>query len=207
MLKKLTIKEIVEIIKNTPEQCILDWKSDLNFANTTEEKKSEIIKDIVAITNATTTGPGFIFYGVHPDHPEIVKGISERNDDSNFQQLVIDKVDPTINFLYYEANYGDKTVGVIHIKPSVKRPHIIIKNYGILREGQVLIRRGSSTGGINRKELFECFYGQTSPYFKNILRKEGKEAEILQALTNYLNQSRQREKDIERNIRNTLGLP
>jgi len=206
MIKKLTINDIVEIIQKTPEQCLFDWKSDLKFINTSEKKKSEIVKDIVAIANATTTGPGFIFFGVHPEHPNIIKGITERNDDSNFQQLVEGKVEPNIDFVYYEVNYGNLDVGVIHVEPSLKRPHIITKNYGILRKGQILIRRGSSTDGIKREELFECFYGQTSPYFQNILRNEGIKSYELQALSNYLEQSRKHEKNIKNDILNTLGL-
>ncbi len=179
MIQKLTIDEIVEVLKNAPEQCIFDWKQDLSLG--TDEKKGELVKDIVAVANATTTSPGFVFYGVNPQRPDPIVDISKSHDDASFQQMLANKVAPPVQFLYYEVCHGAKVVGVIHIPPSCRRPHIIAKNFGKLREGQLLIRCGSSTRGMNQNDLLEIFYGQSSPYLQGILRSYGVEAMQTQA--------------------------
>ena len=162
MLRQLTVDEIVQVLKTTPEQRTFDWKSDLNL-NTDSAKRSELVKDVVAIANATTTSPGFVFYGVDPRRPEPIVGISESFDDARFQQLLQGKVDPPVVFVYYEVSHGPHNIGVVHVPPSVLRPHIITVDFGVLRDGQIPIRRGSATEGIRFQDLLECFYGQTSP--------------------------------------------
>jgi predicted HTH transcriptional regulator len=203
IIKKLTITEIINILKSTPEQQLFDWKSDLVL---TKNHDCEIIKDIAAIANATTKTAGYIFYGVNPDKPDPLIGISHSHDDANIQQLVEGKVDPPIKFLYYEVSYNSSIIGIIHVPPSFKRPHIIAVNIEKLRAGQIPIRKGSTTTGITQHDLFECFYGKDSPYFNNVLRKVGAESQLLQAQAIYDAQSMRREQEIERQMRRTLGL-
>ena len=59
VVQKLTLDDVVRVLKQTPEQCVFDWKRDLSWDD--DNKKSEIVKDIAAVANATTTSPGFIF--------------------------------------------------------------------------------------------------------------------------------------------------
>jgi predicted HTH transcriptional regulator len=171
MIQKLSPDDVLAALRHAPEQCIFDWKQDLLAR--TEEAKGEVLKDIVAVANATTTSPGFLFYGVDPRRPDPVVGMSKSYDDASFQQMFAEKVTPPVGFLYYEVALGAKAVGVFHIPASQNRPHIVTKSFGKLREGQILIRRGSSTAGINRNELFAMFYGEDSPYFRQILNKIG----------------------------------
>jgi predicted HTH transcriptional regulator len=202
MIQNLTLDEILNIIKIVPEQCIYDWKQDLSIEN--EDKKSELVKDIVAIANATTTFPGFVFYGVDPRRPDCIVGMGKSYDDASFQQMIANKVAPPVEFLYYEVCHGAKLVGVVHIPPSHKRPHIIAKDFGKLREGQILIRRGSSTKGINQSELFEIFYSQTSPYFQGILRKHGIEAMHINANVAFLRELRVQIDQTEREMEDMI---
>lgn len=171
MITKLTVGEILTMLSQVPEQHVFDWKRDLSLDN--DDKKSEFVKDIAAIANGTTNAPGFIFYGVDADRSGVVPGMSHSYDDANLQQLVSGKITPDVDFLYYEILENGKTIGVVHIPPSRKCPHIIARDFGRLREGQVLVRQGSSTRGIHLQDLFGIFYGQSSPYLGGILEIYG----------------------------------
>ena len=169
MIQKLSVKQVLSILSATPEQALFDWKRDLNLDD--GEKKSELIKDIAAIANATVTGPGFVFYGVDPRLPEPVVGMSKGYDDATLQQIVEGKIEPRVDFLYYDdLHRNGKRIGVLHVPPSVARPHIIARDVGKLREGQVLIRRGSSTRGVTPNELMAMYYCQTNPQFIHLVK-------------------------------------
>ncbi|MFX0194676.1 MAG: ATP-binding protein [Candidatus Hodarchaeota archaeon] len=205
MIQKLTLKDVLGILKKAPEQCVFDWKHDLSLE--TEEKKGETIKDIIAVANGTTTSPGFVFYGVNPQRSDPVAGMSSSYDDASFQQIVSGKVEPMVDFLYYEVSHGTRKVGIFHIPASKKRPHIIVRNYGKLREGQLLIRQGSSTRGMKIGDLFETFYGETSPYFQDVLDKVGLGALHKQAAVAEQREYRAQLNALLRQAEVTMGLP
>jgi hypothetical protein len=117
------------------------------------------------------------------------------------------KVEPDIEFLYYELSFGPKVISIIQVSPSRRRPHIIKVDLGKVRNGQIPIRRGSSTDGVKLGDLFEFFYGQTSGYFPSVKQKLGLETQELRATTQYLEYLRQREKDIKREMEDMIGLP
>lgn len=168
MIQKLPVKQVLSILSTTPEQSLFDWKRDLNIDD--GEKKSELIKDIAAIANATVTGPGFVFYGADPRLPEPVVGMSKGYDDATLQQIVEGKIEPRVDFLYYDdLKWNGKRIGVLHIPPSAVRPHIIARDVGKLREGQVLIRSGSSTRGVTPNELMAMYYCKTNPQFCHLV--------------------------------------
>lgn len=209
MIKKLTFDQIITIVNTSPEQDIFDWKRDLNFGSDKFDltKKSEFVKDIVAIANSTTTESGFIFYGIEVTESIEIYGLTKSYDDATFQQIVSGKVEPKVEFIYYEVSNDSKIIGVIHIPPSDKRPHIVTTNYGKLHVGQILIREGSSTRGINQSDLFECFYGEHSPYFANIMTKYKVHNEEIKARTDFSRELREQKNDIIRQMEITAGLP
>ena len=167
MITALTIDEILQVLAKTPEQAVFDWKQDFVHP-TDDEARGELIKDIAAIANASALSYGFIFYGVDPRRPEPLVGITKSYDDSRLQQLIQGKLEPAPSFLYYEVSAGPKTVAVIQVAPSKKRPYIIRADIGRIRKGQIVIRRGSSTDGVTLDDLAEFFYGQHSQYFANV---------------------------------------
>jgi predicted HTH transcriptional regulator len=206
MLKKLTIIEIKNILQSAPEQNTFDWKQDFNFHGD-DEKKSEFVKDISAIANGTILSDGFIFYGVNPKVPDQIIGVSNDIDDSTLQQLVNSKVDPQIGFIKYEVFEGNKKLIVIQIEKSIYKPHIIIKDFGKLRQGQIMIRKGSSTRGILRTELFELFYDiEKSPYFRKIYSDLLNQAGALKELNETIKILKDDEDRIDRDIKRTLGF-
>jgi predicted HTH transcriptional regulator len=170
MIQKLTFDDVIALLQKSPEQANFDWKRDFLIPNN-DEKRGEIIKDVTAIANSLTLSPGFIIYGVNPSISEPIIGITQSYDDASLQQLFKNKIEPDIEFIYYEVSFGPKNIGIIQILPSKKRPHIIKVDLGKVRNGQIPIRRGSSTDGVSIKDLFEMFYGQNSAYFERILNQ------------------------------------
>jgi len=169
MIQKLSVNEVLSILAATPEQGLFDWKRDLNLDN--DVKKAELVKDVAAIANATVTGSGFVLYGVDPRLPDPVVGMSASYDDAALQQIMERKLEPRVDFLYYDDLYKDgKRIGVLHIPPSKARPHIVARDFGKLREGQILTRHGSSTKGVSPAELMAMYYCQTNPQFVQLVK-------------------------------------
>jgi len=205
MINALTIDEVVSLVKTAPEQAVLDWKVDF-VQPTDDEKRGEMIKDIVAIANASPLSYGFILYGVDPRKPDPIVGISAHYDDAKLQQLLKGKVEPPPNFLYYEVSAGVKTVAVIQIAPSKQRPYIVAIDIGKIRAGQIPIRRGSSTDGIRLSDLMEFFYGKTSGYFPKVVHDLGLDVQHQQALNAHLQELRLGVERAERDIWAAVGL-
>jgi len=205
MINTLTIDQIIELVKATPEQAVYDWKSDFITPND-DEKRGEFIKDLTAIANACSTSYGFIVYGVDPRKPEQFIGISQSYDDAKLQQLISGKIDPSPEFLYYELFYGAKTIGVLQVKPTKRRPHIITVDLGKVRKGQILIRRGSATDGVTMKDLFEFFYGPTSDHFPMILQNHQAHAQMQTADALYLQQCFEGANQARRDMEIIMGV-
>ena len=139
--------ELLNMLRYKSEGADIDFKSaQYRFTKGTEEDKSELLKDILAIANSWRDGPGYILLGFKENrpHPAEIIGIQESIDDSRLQQFVNSKVKPKLTFSYEEHLYDAKKVGVIAI-PKQKRPFYITSAYGKLKSNVVYVRRGSST--------------------------------------------------------------
>jgi hypothetical protein len=202
----LTVDEVRQFLAKTPEQAAFDWKQDLPLP-INDDTRGELIKDIAAIANASELSYGFIFYGVDPRRPDPIVGITNSYDDAKIQQLVQGKVEPLPKFLYYEVSAGPKTIAVIQVAPSKKRPFIIRADIGRIRKGQIVIRRGSSTDGVTLSDLAEFFYGANSQYFANVRQQLGVDAQRQQALTNHLAELRRGAEAAEDDIWRAGGFP
>jgi len=206
MMKTLTVDEVVEMVKKTPEQGAFDWKVDFAIPND-DEKRGEFIKDLAAIANASPSSYGFIVYGVDPRRPDSIVGIKQSYDDAKLQQLVQGKIEPLPEFLYYEVSIGPKLVGVLQVKPTRRRPHIITVDLGKIRKGQIVIRRGSSTDAITMKDLFEFFYGQTSGYFPGIIQKLQAHTQQQLADVAYMRELREQSNQALKDMEVVSGVP
>lgn len=206
MIKQLSLDEVLELCKTSPEQAVFDWKSDFTLPKD-HEKQGELIKDITAIANAISSSPGFILYGVDPRRDDPIVGIQECYDDAKLQQLLKDKVKPAIEFIYYEVVAKSKVISVIHVNSTRKRPHIISTDIGKVRNGQIPIRRGSSTDGADLNDLKEMFYGETSGYFQEVLEYKNLRIRMHQAETERLTELREERKAQQNRLRQMIGLP
>jgi hypothetical protein len=125
----------------------LDFKRDqYKFIKGSDEEKSELLKDILAMANSWRRSDAYIVIGIEdkPEKPNLIHGISEHLDDAVIQQFVNGKLSGTCLFDYLTYTKDSKTVGIIRI-PVQKRPVYLTKNYGSLKANTVYVRRGSST--------------------------------------------------------------
>jgi hypothetical protein len=206
MINTLTIDNVIELVTKTPEQAVFDWKVDFVIPND-DEKRGEFIKDLDAFANAITSTYGFVVYGVDPRRPDPVVGITASYDDAKLQQLVKGKIEPLPEFLYYELLHGAKAIGVLQVKPTRQRPHIIQVDLGKVRKGQILIRRGSSTEGVTPDDLWEMYYGQTSGHFPKVVQHLEAHAKARQADAAYLGRLQDGADSALRDMEVITGVP
>jgi hypothetical protein len=147
----------LDALRYKSEGTDLDFKSDQYlFVGATDEKKSEMLKDILAIANAWRDGTGYILVGFKEQKPPpaLVVGITSSLDDASLQQFVNAKLNPKLKFHYEEISYEGKTVGVFTI-PKQKRAFALAQPYGKLKSNVVYVRRGSSTDEATPGEVME----------------------------------------------------
>ena len=172
-----------------------------------DQRRGEFIKDVAAIANACASSYGFVVYGADPRQPDPIIGITTHYDDADLQQLAKGKIEPVPEFLYYEVSTGPKTLGVLQVKPTRLRPHIISVDLGKVRKGQILIRRGSSTDGVNMKDLFEFFYGSTSGYFPGVVQRLQADSQQRMADVAYMRELREGANQALRDMEMVTGVP
>jgi hypothetical protein len=125
----------------------LDFKSEqYKFTSATDEQKSELLKDIIAMANSWREETGYIILGIieKPEKPNELIGITEHIDDSRLQEFINNKTNKICSFSYKTVTFEDLTFGIIEI-PVQKRPLFLKKQYGRLKQDTVYVRRGSST--------------------------------------------------------------
>jgi hypothetical protein len=209
MIEKLPPNEIVKIVQSAPEQTVFDWKQDFH-APRDDDAKGEIVKDLMAIANGTafTHGTGYVFYGVHPGRPDPVVGASETWDDAKLQQIVASVLDPVPEFLLYDVDAGSgRTVVVLHVPMSKKPFHVMAKDLGRLREGQAVIRQGSSTRGITRADHMRLYLTVGGGYVEQVLQRYGQAAQIAHAENTRLQVLQQEQARLIRQMESMAGLP
>lgn len=133
----------------------LDFKRDqYPFERADEDAKSELLKDILALSNAWRRTDAYILIGVQEvkETESEVIGIVAHIDDAKLQQFVNSKTNRPIEFSYTPMPFRGKQIGVIHI-PVQDRPTFLRNDYGPLRRNTVYLRRGSSTDAARPDEI------------------------------------------------------
>ena len=152
----------------------LDFKSaQYRFVNATNDEKSELLKDILAFSNADRHEDAYILIGVEEvkGHKAIVRGISDHLEDSALQQFVCSKTNRPPVFGYSTFGIDGLSCGIIQL-PVQKRPLFLLKDFGKLAANTVYIRRNSSTDRANPDEIAQMNAGEvnpTSPIFEIIV--------------------------------------
>ena len=149
--------EELEQLRYKGESADLDFKqAQYRFVGAPDHQKSELLKDILAMSNAYRTGPGYILIGFKDQmpHPAEVVGIaaSDHIDDAALQQFVRSKVDPLLEFQYEERLFDGKHVAIFTV-PKQVRPFAPNKDYGKVKKNAVYVRRGSSTDEASMSEI------------------------------------------------------
>jgi hypothetical protein len=138
---------LLESLLNEEEGTALDFKAQqYEFAGATDDQKSELLKDIVAMANSWRRSDAYILLGVQevPGGRSKVVGVTTHLADASIQQFVNSKLQRPI-VCSYEVYLLDETqIGIIQI-PLQERPFYLNKPYGKLSAKTVYLRRGSST--------------------------------------------------------------
>jgi predicted HTH transcriptional regulator len=136
----------------------LDFKRDnYRFRNGTDDEKSELLKDIVALANAWKATDAYIIIGVEESHGKASKlvGLTPDLNDSDAQQFVNAKTNRLVTFAVEHHKHEGHTLTVVRVTQKQSRPIFLTKNYGKLRKNVVYVRHGSSTDEASPDEIAE----------------------------------------------------
>lgn len=148
--------KVVELIEFGYECEYLDFKERQYH----KDKSMDFLMDIMAMANSRHNGDKFIIIGVK-DRPEgkELKGIDPKEfvDSSNYVQLVLNNIEPEIEFDYFKYEYKGLMLGVFRIYKTDNKPYMMRKQFGGLKEGYCLIRKGS-TNTVAKRSDFDYMY-------------------------------------------------
>ena len=149
------LPEQIEQLLHEDESTSLDFKREqYEFEGASNERKSELLKDILAFSNAFRRTDAYILVGVEEIRggKSTIVGVSTQLDDAKLQQFVNSKTQRPVIFSYREATHDGKAIGIIHISVQT-RPIYLKGDFGKLRKEIVYIRRGSSTDVVKPDEI------------------------------------------------------
>jgi hypothetical protein len=168
---------LLESLLHQQESSTLDFKAQqYRFSKATNEEKSEILKDILAFSNAWRQTDAHILIGVEEvrGRRSMVRGIrsEEHLDDHNLQQFVNGKTNRAIPFSYAPFCSEGVEIGVLTIAIPDQRPFYLTDNYGRLEKNVVYIRRGSATVEAAPDEIARMATNSAVPAGQPTLRLE-----------------------------------
>jgi predicted HTH transcriptional regulator len=109
---------LFEQLLRQPESEMLDFKSSqYRFIRATDIEKSELLKDILAFSNAARQADAYILIGVEEvkGNRGIVRGANDHLNDSDLQQFVCSKTNRPPVFSYSAFEIDGSSCGVIRI--------------------------------------------------------------------------------------------
>jgi hypothetical protein len=209
MIQRLTVVEIISLVRETPEQTIFDWKRTFDPPRD-DDSKGEFVKDVMSVANgcAFTRSEGYVVYGVNPNAPDPVVGIRDRWDDNEAQQIVRSVLSPTPDFVYYEVDAGEgRVIAVVRVEAPRQPFYIAGRDIGKLREGQSTIRQGSVTRGVTNIDHQRLYLTVGYGYAEQILQKHGVAAQMMTAENERLRVLAQEQKTLVQQMYSMAGLP
>lgn len=152
-------EKIKSLIDFEPENSLLDFKRD-QYELGKSLKKNEVIKDIMAMANHLSDDDKFIIIGVKEKNGiKELFPIEKVIDDADYQRLVNDNVEPTINFEYKLFEFNGNRLAYFRIFDNHDRPYLFKKEISgtaetqNFKKGDGFMRKGTSTFRIGRTEL------------------------------------------------------
>ncbi|MBU4467675.1 MAG: ATP-binding protein [Candidatus Omnitrophica bacterium] len=150
-------RDLIEQLLNESESSVLDFKeSQYPFEKASDEQKSELLKDILAFSNAWRRSDAYIMIGVKEvkGGRSIVMGIDAHIDEAKIQQFVNIKTNKPLLFSCVATKFEGKQLAIIKI-PIQEKPVYITKDFGSLKKEVVYIRRGTSTAIASPDEIYK----------------------------------------------------
>lgn len=138
---------LMEQLLRDGESSCLDYKQEqYPFAGESDAVKSELLKDILAMTNRWGHPVGYILIGVEEikGARSIVHGVTDHIPDNDLQQFVNGKTNRPITFSYKIYPFEGKLIAIIEV-PEQERPFYLRDRFGKLSKDTVYYRQGTST--------------------------------------------------------------
>jgi hypothetical protein len=149
------------IQSNNRESIWIDYKMKIDFVG----NRIDFLRDVIAFANNSFEGHQYIIYGVKEidGHLELT-GLNNSfdKDDSEFQQLIYENIEPIINISFSKHMYENKLFILLTIDADKsQRPFMFKKKYIDIDEGDSYIRVGSSKKRMLRSD-FESIYNNNN---------------------------------------------
>jgi hypothetical protein len=140
------------------ESDTLDFKGQqYAYSGGSQEQKAELLKDILAFANAWKETEAYILIGVKEKNGRAYEfpGITTHLADNDLQEFVNKKTNRPVAFSVEAITFKGVDLDIICIDRSQARPIFLKGNFGKLKNGEVYIRRGSSTDVADADEISE----------------------------------------------------
>ncbi len=132
----MTENEFVQLLYRGESESLDFKREQYVFVGASEQKKAELLKDILAFANAWRNEPAYILIGVEeaPSRKASAIGISPADhiDDATLQQFVNSKTNHPVRFGYERFDYDGRPIGIIRIDHPQARPIFLAKAFGPL---------------------------------------------------------------------------
>ncbi|WP_052321210.1 AlbA family DNA-binding domain-containing protein [Pseudomonas fluorescens] len=137
-------ESLIERLLYSGEGVTLDYKvQQYPHDGASNDDKSELLKDILAFSNAWRDETAYILIGVSNDTQDLVE-LDKDLDDSRLQQFINGKTNVPVHFSYRSLTYLGVKLGLYTI-PVQDRPIYAKQQYGKVSPDVVYVRRGSAT--------------------------------------------------------------
>ena len=151
---------IIKLIDDNKETDFVDFK-EYYYSN---EKKHDLIKDVVSFANNVNVKNKYIIFGVANSTGEI-KGVQPESipDVSNIIDFLRVYIEPFVEVELDSFEYQGATIAYLTVLASnTDRPYIVKKEYKkksdiYLRQGEIYVRKGASNFIACRADLDEIY--------------------------------------------------
>ncbi|HEX8392448.1 MAG TPA: ATP-binding protein [Longimicrobium sp.] len=146
------------LIEHENEGTALDFKATQYLKPNYEA----LLKDLMAMANAPTSGDRYIIIGVrmNADGSRDFIGVEPEEfvDSATYHQLVAENIEPELAFDYIPYTFKGVKLGLLRIRDPDDAPYMMRKAYGQgLRHGDAFIRLGSHQRRLTRPDLDRIF--------------------------------------------------
>ena len=146
-----------DIIEYENEHTGLDFKA-IQYK---KEKHTELLKDIVAMSNANFDNDRLLIIGVkhHPNGDKQFFPIAKDEfiDASIYQQIIHENIEPELSISYEPYEYKENLLGILKIEACENKPYMLKKDYGKLKKGDGFIRKGTMQMKMMRADFDDIY--------------------------------------------------
>ncbi len=148
-------EHLLDIIEHENEHSCLDFKK----SQYVKGNHKELLKDVIAMANAISTGNKYIVIGIKhlPDGNRDIYPIEDFIDSSTYQQLIQENIEPELHIKYEPYQHEKGLIGIIDISDCNNPPYLLKKDFDSLKKGDCFIRKGSHQTKISRSDLDKIY--------------------------------------------------